>query len=64
MIECSFGNFKAGSVIPSSAIRTVFHGERHNQRLKRTGCKSGSAHEKSREESALFVLNLAPVPAF
>jgi hypothetical protein len=32
--------------------------------LKRTGCKSETAHEKSMEEYALSVLGVAPVPAF
>jgi hypothetical protein len=39
-------------------------GTSHNYWLKRTGCKSGSAPKKSREESALFGLGVAPVPAF
>jgi hypothetical protein len=39
-------------------------GLKANQCLERTGCKSVTAHEKSREESALFVLGVAPVPAF
>lgn len=42
----------------------VLVGGRPNQRLKRTGCKVGSASKKSREESALFGLGVAPVPAF
>jgi hypothetical protein len=35
-----------------------------NQCLERTGCKSETAHKKSMEEYALFVLGVAPVPAF
>lgn len=35
-----------------------------NYCLERTGCKSEAAPKKSREESALFVLGEAPVPAF
>jgi hypothetical protein len=36
----------------------------HNYTFERTGCKSETAHKKSREESALLVLGEAPVPAF
>ena len=32
--------------------------------LERTGCKSETAPKKSMEEYALFVLGVAPVPAF
>ena len=35
-----------------------------NYCLERTGCKSETAPKKSREESALFVLGVASVPAF
>jgi hypothetical protein len=34
-----------------------------NYTLERTGCKSVTAHQKGREESALLVLSEAPVPA-
>jgi hypothetical protein len=34
-----------------------------NYCLEQTGCKRGSAPKKSREESALFRLCEAPVPA-
>jgi hypothetical protein len=37
---------------------------RANQWLERTGCKSGLAPKKSMEKYALFVLGVAPVPAF
>jgi hypothetical protein len=36
----------------------------HNLTFERTGCKSETAHKKSMEEYALFVLGEAPVPAF
>jgi hypothetical protein len=37
---------------------------RLNYTFERTGWKSETAHEKSREESALLLLGVAPVPAF
>jgi hypothetical protein len=36
---------------------------RLNYTLERTGCKSITAHQKGREESALLMLGVAPVPA-
>jgi hypothetical protein len=45
-------------------IQQQFHAERYNLWLERTGCKSETAPKKSMEEYALFVLGVAPVPAF
>jgi hypothetical protein len=36
----------------------------YNYTFERTGCKSETAHKKSREESALLVLGETSVPAF
>ncbi len=60
---------EAGIVLPGVARKDmvcecILVGGRANQRLKRTGCKSETAPKKSREESALFGLGVAPVPAF
>ena len=46
----------SSSLLRASALKL-------NYCLEQTGCKSGSAPKKSREESALFVLGEAPVPA-
>jgi hypothetical protein len=42
----------------------IVSGQAPNYTFERTGCKSMTAHKKSREEPALFVLGEAPVPAF
>jgi hypothetical protein len=58
---------KTGSILTVHLKLSVINAKaakvKLNYCLEQTGCKSGSAPKKSREESALFRLGEAPVPA-